>query len=76
MDNIRQTIMDHLKCMNGAPGVQMQAVPPDLTSGEHILETDPDVRVSKEEEEARIEANNEYFAGDNDNDKDGDFLEV
>lgn len=76
LDNIKQTIMDHLKCIAGAPSVQMQDVPPDLLSLEETTESNPDTRTSQEEEDARIEAANEFYAGENDVDKDAEYLEV
>jgi len=76
LDNIKKTIMDNLKCIAGAPSIQMQDVPPDLMSFEQTTETNPDIRMSQEEEETRIEAGNEFYSGENDIDRDGEYLEV
>eukprot|EP00794_Sanderia_malayensis_P008070 gene8070-8934_t len=76
LDNIRQTIGDHLKCMAGAPSVQMQQVPPDLLSRSRSVEANPDVRISRDEDDSRIEPSNEFYAGENDNDRDTEYLEV
>ena len=76
LDNIKQTIMDHLKCMTAAPSIQMQEVPPDLLSLELNTEPNPDTRISQEEEDSRVDAANEFYSGDADNDKDTEYLEV
>ncbi|XP_057309301.1 histone deacetylase 3-like isoform X1 [Hydractinia symbiolongicarpus] len=67
VENIKQTVFDHLKFVQCAPSVQMQDVPPDIFSFEPVKEDDPDVRCSMDE--TKREAVNEYYNGDRDNDK-------
>jgi len=70
IENIKQTVFDHLKNIQFAPSVQMHDVPPDLFSFEmndEIKEEESmDRRISNDE---KRDAPNEYYNGDNDNDK-------
>ncbi len=51
IDQARQTVQENLKCIQAAPSVQMQDVPPDLLSLENTEEPDPDVRNSVKEQD-------------------------
>lgn len=55
-----------------SPSVQMHDVPGDaITEDDKIKdEEDPDIRISQELEDKIVEAKNEFFDGDKDNDKD------
>ena len=68
-DNIKQTVFDHLKCIQGAPSVQMQQTPPDYMTFEQTEEKDPDTRI-EQDEDSRAEAPNEFYDNENDHDKD------
>ncbi|CAL1526164.1 unnamed protein product [Lymnaea stagnalis] len=77
LDNIKTSILENLKMLTAAPSVQMQDIPSDLLSLENTEEPDPDVRNSTDDLDKRIEANNEFYDGDKDNDKENDgFLDV
>lgn len=53
-----------------SPSVQMHDVPGNLIHEEDVKEEeDPDVRVSQELEDKMVEARNEFYDGDKDNDK-------
>ncbi|XP_038048330.1 histone deacetylase 3-like [Patiria miniata] len=76
IDQVRQTVQENLKCIAHAPSVQMQDVPPDLLSLEETEEQDPDVRNSTKDQDTRIEAANEFYDGDKDQDKEDVDLDV
>ncbi|KAH3847431.1 hypothetical protein DPMN_089752, partial [Dreissena polymorpha] len=77
LENIRQMVHENLKQCAAAPSVEMQDTPPDLLSLDVVAEPDPDVRYGQAEQDKHIEANNEYYDGDKDNDKENDgFLDV
>ena len=44
LDQVRSTAMENIKCLSGAPGVQMHEVPPDSLCLESPDDTDPDAR--------------------------------
>lgn len=55
-----------------APSVQMFNSPDDALTEETITreqETDPDVRISQLDDDSMVEPKNEFFDGDQDNDK-------
>ncbi|CAG2204129.1 HDAC3 [Mytilus edulis] len=77
LDNIRGTVHEILKNLVSSPSVQMQDVPSDLLSLENTEELDPDIRNHQDENDKRVEANNEFYDGEKDNDKDTDgFVDV
>ncbi|XP_033636337.1 histone deacetylase 3-like [Asterias rubens] len=76
IDQVRQTVQENLKCIAHAPSVQMQDVPPDLLSLDETEEPDPDVRSSTKEQDERIEAANEFYDGEKDQDKEDGVLDV
>lgn len=76
LDQIQQTVTDNLRLLQAAPGVQMQYVPPDAFSFEQTAESSPDERVSRKEEDARVEADNEFYNGDRDVDRDSSPLDI
>ncbi|KAH9499938.1 Histone deacetylase 3 [Bulinus truncatus] len=77
LDNIKTSVMENLKMLTAAPSVQMQDIPSDLLSLENTEEQDPDIRMSADDLDKRIEPNNEFYDGDKDNDKENDgFLDV
>ena len=45
MDHIKHTVIENIKCLTGAPSVQMQEVPPDFMCLEAMEDQeDPDAR--------------------------------
>ncbi|XP_072016454.1 histone deacetylase 3-like [Amphiura filiformis] len=76
IDQARQTVQENLKCIAAAPSVQMQDVPPDLLSLENTEEPDPDIRNSVKEQDEKIEAANELYDGEKDQDKEDGVIEV
>ncbi|ELU06885.1 hypothetical protein CAPTEDRAFT_184599 [Capitella teleta] len=73
LESIKQYVMENLRHIAHAPSVQMHDVPPDLISIDYD-EPDPDSRL--DDEDRRVEAANEYYDGERDNDKDDAFLDV
>lgn len=72
LDAITKHVYDSLKMCQHAPAVQMFAIPEDafeLDSREDEDKIDKDVRVSQADEDKMVEAKNEFFDGDQDNDK-------
>ncbi|WAR22758.1 HDAC3-like protein, partial [Mya arenaria] len=77
LESLRQMVHENLKQVAFSPSVEMQDVPPDLLSFDNTEEPDPDIRNSQQDQDKRIEANNEFYDGDKDNDKENDgFLDV
>lgn len=71
LEAIPKYVYDNLKMIQHSPSVQMQDVPGDALSeyNNHVEEKDPDVRVTKEEEEQKVEPVNEFYNGDKDQDQ-------
>ncbi|XP_054270562.1 histone deacetylase 3 [Macrosteles quadrilineatus] len=71
LETIVKNVYDNLKLLQNSPSVQMQDVPgdafPDMANN-NVDDKDPDVRITKEEEEAKIEPVNEFYNGDKDQD--------
>ncbi|KAK2726597.1 histone deacetylase 3-like [Artemia franciscana] len=65
---------ENLRMIQHAPSVQMQDIPSDAFSLESLEELDPDIRLHDSEEDRRIEANNEFYDDDKDQDHDGEPL--
>ncbi|XP_020527329.1 histone deacetylase 9 isoform X2 [Amborella trichopoda] len=69
LSSIKVQVMESLRCIQHAPGVQMQEVPRDF----YIPDSDedeqnPDERVDQHTEDKQIQREDEYYDGDNDND--------
>lgn len=62
---------DNLKMCQHSPSVQMHEAPGPAIPEEAKVkeEEDPDVRISQELEDKMVEAKNEFYDGDKDNDK-------
>jgi len=69
LDTIKQTVHECLKDLQHAPSVQLQDVPSDLINLDD-LEGEPDPDRRDEDSLKRVQAQNEYFDGDKDNDRD------
>lgn len=72
LEMINRYVYDNLKMCQHAPSVQMFNIPEDGLPPEDERtqdEPDPDVRISQSDEDRMVEPRNEFFDGDNDNDK-------
>lgn len=71
LELIGRHVYDNLKMCQHAPSVQMFDTPEDALPEENrkVEETDPDVRMCQSDEDRIVEAKNEFFDGDQDNDK-------
>lgn len=72
LEMITKYTFDNLKMCQHAPSVQMFDIPEDGMPDEDQRfkeEPDPDVRISQSDEDRMIEPKNEFFDGDQDNDK-------
>nr|QVX32609.1 HDAC3 [Platynereis dumerilii] len=77
LESIRQFIHENLKYLSHAPSVQMQDIPTDIFNLEDPEENlNPDIRNHQETEDRRIEPNNEFYDGEQDNDKEEADLDV
>ncbi|KAJ8040739.1 Histone deacetylase 3 [Holothuria leucospilota] len=78
IEQVRQQVQDNLKCLTHAPSVQMQEVPPDFIDMDlkEAEEPDPDSTKNQKELDERVEAKNEFFDGDKDQDKEEGVLDV
>ncbi|XP_045157951.1 histone deacetylase 3-like [Mercenaria mercenaria] len=77
IESLKQMVSENLKQLACSPSVEMQDIPPDLLSLENTEEPNPDILNNQADVDKRIEANNEYYDGDKDNDKENDaFIEV
>lgn len=77
LQNILSRVLQTLKCVQGAPSVQMVTAPPDWPSSVETLQELEDERPDERHEETardggqRREAEGELYAGDGDNDQQG-----
>jgi len=71
LSSIKVQVMESLRSIQHAPGVQMQEVPPDFYIPDFDEdELDPDERVDQHTQDKQIHRDDEYYEGDNDNDHD------
>ncbi|KAL6841214.1 hypothetical protein ACP4OV_028987 [Aristida adscensionis] len=69
LSSIKVQVMECLRSIQHAPGVQMQEVPPDFYIPDiDEDELDPDERVDQHTQDKQIHRDDEYYEGDNDND--------
>uniref|UniRef100_A0A0E0DDT3 histone deacetylase n=1 Tax=Oryza meridionalis TaxID=40149 RepID=A0A0E0DDT3_9ORYZ len=69
LSSIKVQVMESLRAIQHAPGVQMQEVPPDFYIPDiDEDELDPDERVDQHTQDKQIHRDDEYYEGDNDND--------
>ncbi|KAF3795434.1 hypothetical protein EJ110_NYTH04972 [Nymphaea thermarum] len=68
-ESIRQCSKFELRCMQHAPAVQMQEVPPDFYIPDIEDEENPDERVGGHAKDGQIQRDDESYDGDNDNDR-------
>lgn len=70
INNIKEKVIDNLRLLNHAPSVQMNEVPPDAISPNKVEdEKTADVRDPQRSRDWHVEADNEYYDGDRDNDR-------
>lgn len=71
LELIWRHVHDNLKMCQHAPSVQMFNIPEDALPEENRLkeEPNPDIRVNQSDDDQIVEAKNEFFDGDQDNDK-------
>jgi len=61
LDNLKAKVLETLKTLQGAPNIQMQQVPPDMTFLCENEETDPDSRISQREKDYLVLDQNELY---------------
>lgn len=71
LELISRHVYDNLKMCQMAPSVQMFDIPEDALPEENRLQEnpDPDVRMNQSDEDRIIEPKNEFYDGEQDNDK-------
>jgi len=73
LSTIKQQVMENLRRIAHAPGVQMHEVPPDTYIPEFDEdELNPDERMDQHTQDKHIQRDDEYYEDDNDNDHDMD----
>lgn len=70
LDKLKQRIYENLRTLQGAPSVQFQDVPPDMTFSDEEDEDDPDSRESQRAQDRRVLHASEFYDDDFDQDKD------
>ncbi|KAE9463386.1 hypothetical protein C3L33_04707, partial [Rhododendron williamsianum] len=69
ISTIKMQVLENLRCIQHAPSVQMQEVPPDFYIPDFDEdEQNPDERVDQHTQDKQIQRDDEYYEGDNDND--------
>ncbi|KHN21123.1 Histone deacetylase 9 [Glycine soja] len=70
LSTIKMQVLENLRCIQHAPSVQMQEVPPDFYIPEFDEdEQNPDERIDQHTQDKHIQRDDEYYDGDNDNDQ-------
>ncbi|RWR82511.1 histone deacetylase 9 [Cinnamomum micranthum f. kanehirae] len=70
LSTIKVQVLESLRCIQHAPSVQMQEVPPDFYIPDFDEdEQNPDERVDQHTQDKQIQRDDEYYDGDNDNDQ-------
>jgi histone deacetylase 1/2 len=77
---IQASILENIRTLQGAPGVQMQEIPPDMSFYDddedepvsaslfaHLFTQDPDVRESVRDKDMLVIDDNELYEDDSDN---------
>jgi len=68
--------LEQIRLLQGAPSVQMQEIPPGAEISDDEDENDPNMRYSQRYRDNHVEAENEYYRDDRDNDHDDEDLDV
>nr|XP_023884496.1 histone deacetylase 9 isoform X1 [Quercus suber] len=70
LSTIKMQVFENLRCIQHAPGVQMQEVPPDFYIPDFDEdEQNPDERMDQHTQDKNIQRDDEYYEGDHDNDQ-------
>ncbi|XP_045770219.1 histone deacetylase 3 [Maniola jurtina] len=71
LEAITKHVYDNLKMCQHSPAVQMTHIPGDFLPEEYRIkeEQDPDIRISQEEADKMVDAKNEFYDDEKDNDK-------
>ncbi|KAM3740663.1 hypothetical protein ACB098_08G116100 [Castanea mollissima] len=70
LSTIKMQVFENLRCIQHAPGVQMQEVPPDFYIPDFDEdEQNPDERMDQHTQDKHIQRDDEYYEGDHDNDQ-------
>ncbi|KAL0867581.1 hypothetical protein ABMA27_008349 [Loxostege sticticalis] len=71
LEAITKHVYDNLKMCQHSPAVQMTHVPGDFFPEEYRIkdEPDPDVKMTQEDQDKMVDAKNEFYDDDKDNDK-------
>ncbi|KAK9939123.1 hypothetical protein M0R45_015831 [Rubus argutus] len=68
LSTIKMQVLENLRCIQHAPSVQLQEVPPDFYIPDFDEdEQNPDERVHQHTQDKDIQRDDEYYDGDNDN---------
>ncbi|MED6155489.1 Histone deacetylase 9 [Stylosanthes scabra] len=69
LSTIKMQVLENLRCIQHAPSVQLQEVPPDFYIPDFDEdEQNPDERIDQHTQDKHIQRDDEYYEGDNDND--------
>ncbi|KAJ8440504.1 hypothetical protein Cgig2_022945 [Carnegiea gigantea] len=72
---IKMQVLENLRCIQHAPSVQMQEVPPDFYIPDFDEDDEnPDERMNQHTRDKLVQRDDEYYDGDNDNDHNMDDL--
>ncbi|KAM1310024.1 hypothetical protein ACFX13_006790 [Malus domestica] len=75
LSTIKIQVLENLRCIQHAPSVQMQEVPPDFYIPDFDEdEQNPDERLDQNTQDKHIQRDDEYYEGDNDNDHNMDDM--
>lgn len=70
LGTIQTHVLESLRCIQHAPSVQLQEVPPDFYIPDFDEdERNPDERLDQHTQDKQIQRDDEYYEGDNDNDQ-------
>ncbi|KNA17522.1 hypothetical protein SOVF_079190 isoform B [Spinacia oleracea] len=68
LTTIKMQVLENLRCIQHAPSVQMQEVPPDFYIPDFDGDENPDERINQHTQDKLIQRDDEYYEGDHDND--------
>ena len=64
LNNVKQAVLEHLRCLDAAPGVAMQQVPPEHMLPELDEDQWPDTRFGKWGRDKVVQRDDEWYDGD------------
>ncbi|XP_010692975.1 histone deacetylase 17 isoform X5 [Beta vulgaris subsp. vulgaris] len=74
LTTIKMQVLENLRCIQHAPSVQMQEVPPDFYVPDFDEDENPDERINQHTQDKLIQRDDEYYDGDQDNDHNMDDI--